>query len=728
MKFQNMHFEKFYNTFSLFLPNYYKISFLTKKQEEIEINDCFKNYKTFTLDLINTSNGNIIKICGMTTRGYFIINGSAYVWPFKEISIPNRIYKFNDYIEIWTSKPNMPWTMYSGRMKLFIYKEVLCLEQRYGDTKYSLKKYLENLKINDNKLLKHFENNDRFKLSYVELKDEETIDNFESPFIQNHEEHEKKIDYLCKMIEMLFSTIEPDDPNDIENKRIISTEFFVGSLCENIENTKIMNVMIKRIHANGQFIDRKNYFDYISTISKVVRGSSNHSCNYTKRECHNSHFGVYCPYRASEGESIGLSADLVPGITILNFEKETDDSLNGNCNGGKIIPSNKYDTGIVSKQILFKMHLPPVRISYAVTHVRQTLNSVYSQKPIIQPKAADICMINGQNVLVAVSSYMGLNIEDALVINQDFVNRGGFQSLIKKRFKIKKKPKETFEKIPKKFDIIGKNEIMIIKIDLNGKKTYYRNEMSASIRIIDIIVNKNDVYWEQECINKIEIGDKLSTRSGQKGVVGAIVPSCDLPYNRYGEVPDIVINPSHLPSRMTMSQLLESFFGLRAIIKGCRLNDIESVVYNYKNNQGKEYFCCGKTGNRIKNKIFFGPVFYMALHHLSYKKCRARNTGFCDTLTGQPLKSSKNSALRIGEMERDSIIARSQNQILHERFSYDHQTVSVCQSCGWLEPNFKCCKNKRILRVSMSKTTILMLYELYAQNIFPKLYVKTCNF
>jgi DNA-directed RNA polymerase beta subunit len=331
-------------------------------------------------------------------------------------------------------------------------------------------------------------------------------------------------------------------------------------------------------------------------------------------------------------------------------------------------------------------------------------------------------MINGQNVLVAVSSYMGLNIEDALVINQDFVNRGGFQSLIKKCFKIKKKPKETFEKIPKNFDIIGKNEIMLIKINLNGKKTVYRNEMSASIRIIDIIVNKNDVYWVQECIHKIEIGDKLSTRSGQKGVVGAIVQSCDLIYNRYGEAPDLIINPCHLPSRMSISQLLESFFGLRAIIKGCRLNDIEKVVYDYKNNQGKEYFWCGKTGKEIKNKIFFGPVFYMPLHHLSYKKCRARNTGFCDTLTGQPLKTGK--ALRIGEMERDSIIARGQNEILYERFSYDFQMVSVCQNCGLLEPNFKCCTNQKIVRITMSKTTVLMLYELYAQNIFPKLHIK----
>ena len=72
-------------------------------------------------------------------------------------------------------------------------------------------------------------------------------------------------------------------------------------------------------------------------------------------------------------------------------------------------------------------------------------------------------------------------------------------------------------------------------------------------------------------------------------------------------------------------------------------------------------------------------------------------------------------------MERDSIIARNSNDILYERFSYDTMKISVCQSCGWLEPNFKCCEHSSIIRVSMSQTTRLMLYELYALDIFPKL-------
>ena len=741
---EKTHFKIYCNSIKLWLPEKYQVIFLSKDEEESKMKKCIEHFKTFTLDVINLKNKKVTQICGMTRHGYFIINGQSYIWPFKEISIENMIYKNSKHVECWTSLINKPWTMYSGRLRLFVNKNILCVEQKYGDMKFSLKKYLELLGIDDAILFKHFESNDSFKILFKELKNEKDVANFSSTFLQHLEDPEDKMHYLCMMIDTLFSDEDDTDVNDISNKRIISTEFFIGSVCEMIDNPKIMNIMIKRIHSNGQYVDRKNYFEYMSHATRVIRGSTNHSCNYEKREIHNSHFGVYCPYRSTEGESIGLTSDLVSGVKILEFEIDNFENIenhknkifNGQVrhyhmkqqnniwvysNGGRVIPTSKFEHGFTAKQIVFKRHLPPIRISYATTHVRQSVRIAYPQMPIVQSNNTDACIMNGQNVFVAVSSYFGLNIEDAIVINADFISSGGFHTLHTKNFKLNKKSKERFEMIPSNYDIVKRHDISLKKIDENDKSILIRNEMSSSIRITHINSTRNEIRWKQTHIHSATIGDKLSTRSGQKGVIGCVVKSCDLPYNRYGEKPDIIINPAHLPSRMTISQLLESFFGKKAIIAGTLVRDIDTVVFDFHNNQGKEYFWCGKTGMQIDNKIFFGSVFYMALNHFSHKKCRARSKGFYDELTGQPLKCSRNGALRIGEMERDSIIARNSNDILYERFSYDTMKISVCQSCGWLEPNFKCCEHSSIIRVSMSQTTRLMLYELYALDIFPKL-------
>ena len=185
-----------------------------------------------------------------------------------------------------------------------------------------------------------------------------------------------------------------------------------------------------------------------------------------------------------------------------------------------------------------------------------------------------------------------------------------------------------------------------------------------------------------------------------------------------------------MPSRMTVSQMFESFFGIEALCDGRRLKEdqIDVSRTQFNSNSGKTQFICGKTGVPLQRPIFFGTVFYFALNHLVQNKCKSRSRGTENILTGQALKGGSRGGLRVGEMERDQLRARISERsecVLNERLitSCDAMIVSVCQNCGFLEPTTSCCEAKRILRVKMSRSTRLMLYEIYAFGIFPRLEV-----
>jgi DNA-directed RNA polymerase II subunit RPB2 len=199
------------------------------------------------------------------------------------------------------------------------------------------------------------------------------------------------------------------------------------------------------------------------------------------------------------------------------------------------------------------------------------------------------------------------------------------------------------------------------------------------------------------------VGDKFTTSYAQKGVVGAIWADVDLPFSMTtGIIPDIIVSPLSLTSRMTMSSLIEALTGKVVCVTGERSLGIDAQNYTDGNTthiqemerilathgfaaDGTEAFVDGRTGRPIQTRLFVGCVDMFRLVHLASKKIHARSTGPRDPLTRQPKDGRKfGGGLRIGEMESNALVAHGATRVLQERFRElsDGFDVHICTSCG----------------------------------------------
>lgn len=735
------HYDHFINALDVWLPDKYSVSCISVDDEKIITRRCFKELDTYTMYI--TGPNTRIPICGVCRDGYFIIGGKPYVWPWKEVFCPNWIYKYEESVVCWSAPLKKPWEMYKGRLKVCIHQMTLCVEGPYNKGRMTLLRFLEDYEMSD---LTHHFGHDFNRLNYLTFlngKWKGKMNIFEEhPILPHLESKDGKEKFISLMIvNLLDEHIPISDLDDVKSKRIVGVNWLVGDLCDKLDKNP-RHYMIKRIHTHGQLVELSSAFELISHVSRVVRGSPSYGSD-RKRELHESHRGVFCPYRTSEGEKIGLVVDLVPDAKITYDIKEfaskhlqngfIESSSIPSCesqywtwtDGSRVIPSVKNAIGQVARQIVFRRHMPPVRCMYATTHLRQIVRQQYPQKPVVYSKSANETIMNGCNVLVAVSGYHGWNIEDAIVCSKSFVERGGLCSIISKTVSNSisiKKETWTEPLLQVGTYVVEKDNILTYK---NGEnKTNSISGVSGRIKSSVTVNNDKTRVLHLEKMHKVELGDKLSSRSGQKGIVGHMPVIEDMPYTVDGIVPDLIINPAHLPSRMTVSQMLESYFGKEAIIDGKCIGDDEEKQINEMS--GKEIFFCGRSGKKMKNALFFGSVYYLALKHMVHKKCRVRNTGGSIKLTGQPTKGGQsNGGLRIGEMERDALRCRDAVSVLQDRLckSSDMMCVRVCKSCGWLEPNKECCNEKNWKHVQMPRTTRLFLMEMYALGIFPKLHL-----
>ncbi|AJT73092.1 Ret1p [Saccharomyces cerevisiae YJM248] len=412
----------------------------------------------------------------------------------------------------------------------------------------------------------------------------------------------------------------------------------------------------------------------------------------------------------------------------------------------------------------------------------------YPQQPMVKTKTIELIDYDklpaGQNATVAVMSYSGYDIEDALVLNKSSIDRGfGRCETRRKTTTVLKRYANHTQ------DIIGG-----MRVDENGDPIWQHQslgpdglgEVGMKVQSGQIYINKsvptnsadapnpNNVnvqtqYREAPVIyrgpepshidqvmmsvsdndqalikvllrqnRRPELGDKFSSRHGQKGVCGIIVKQEDMPFNDQGIVPDIIMNPHGFPSRMTVGKMIELISGKAGVLNGTleygtcfggsKLEDMSKILvdqgFNYS---GKDMLYSGITGECLQAYIFFGPIYYQKLKHMVLDKMHARARGPRAVLTRQPTEGrSRDGGLRLGEMERDCVIAYGASQLLLERLmiSSDAFEVDVCDKCGLMGYSGWCttCKSaENIIKMTIPYAAKLLFQELLSMSIAPRL-------
>ena len=367
----------------------------------------------------------------------------------------------------------------------------------------------------------------------------------------------------------------------------------------------------------------------------------------------------------------------------------------------------------------------------------------YPSRPLVDTRLMnwlDLVKIpSGQQIHVAIMSHTGYNQEDSVLINRGSIDRGMFLTTIYHtekdedknitRFVSRCKPDPARTKGIKygNYDNIGTDGFMaensLIKDrDVIMAKVVHikenRNDPTKVIKFEDqskcyrtteeTYVDKNYVGRNGEGYNTAKVrarifrkpvfGDKFSSRHGQKGTVGNIIPECDMPYTKNGLRPDIIINPHAIPSRMTIGQLKETILGKVLIELGMFGDgtsfgdlDVKTIAEELQKvgyeSYGNEVMYNGFTGEQFEANVFIGPVFYQRLKHMVNDKQHSRSIGPMVNLTRQPAEGrARDGGFRMGEMEKDGLLAHGVSRFCRERLFdvSDKYSVHVCKKCGMI--------------------------------------------
>eukprot|EP00746_Dinoflagellata_sp_MGD_P158898 gnl/MRDRNA2_/MRDRNA2_86586_c0_seq2.p1 gnl/MRDRNA2_/MRDRNA2_86586_c0~~gnl/MRDRNA2_/MRDRNA2_86586_c0_seq2.p1 ORF type:complete len:969 (+),score=-1.87 gnl/MRDRNA2_/MRDRNA2_86586_c0_seq2:233-3139(+) len=430
----------------------------------------------------------------------------------------------------------------------------------------------------------------------------------------------------------------------------------------------------------------------------------------------------------------------------------------------------------------------------------------YPQKPLATPQSAQYLNLRelptGINAIVAIACYSGYNQEDSILMNQSSFERGLFRSISFRTYKSEEQAvsahiRENFER-PDRNAVGSKNlnyenldddglappgskihtgDVIIGKTVCAFSKTVYntfhfKKDTSIQSRLTEtavvdrVLLTTNDkgerfVQTRVRCVSIPQIGDKFASRHGQKGVCGATYTQEDMPFSREGIVPDLIINPHAIPSRMTIGHLIECLVAKVASLSGISgdstpfsdmtVNEITDKLHNLGyQKHGWEVMFNGHTGQPLPNMIFIGPTYYQRLKHMVADKIYSRSSGKVTNLTRQPLEGrAREGGLRFGEMERDCIISHGAASFLRERLllASDVYRLHICEGCGttavadfenksffcrvctkrphttngYLAPMDNRYRTPEIIQIMIPYATKLLFQELMSMIILPKI-------
>ena len=420
----------------------------------------------------------------------------------------------------------------------------------------------------------------------------------------------------------------------------------------------------------------------------------------------------------------------------------------------------------------------------------------YPSRPLVDTRLMNFIHLNqipsGCQIHVAIMTHTGYNQEDSVLVNKGSIDRGLFSATIYHTEKdedkniirdeiIRCKPDKTKTKgikfgnydkvnnqgfIPENTLVENRDVIIakIIPIKENRNdptKTIKYEDQSKTFRTTEeTYIDKNYTGRNGDGYNfaKVRVrvhrkpgyGDKFSSRHGQKGTCGNIIPECDMPFTKEGLRPDIIINPHAIPSRMTIAQLKETLLGKVLLELGMFGDgtsfgnlDIKTIIGELQNlgyeSHGNEVMYNGLTGEQLETSIFIGPVFYQRLKHMVADKQHSRAIGPMVNLTRQPAEGrSRDGGFRIGEMERDVMIAHGMSKFCRERLYdvSDKYSTYVCRKCGMIasynDGNHKgsdfsvhlcntCNNTTDFAKVEIPYAYKLMAQELQTINVVPRL-------